>query len=186
MFPLTGLSGRGKTKRAVSYKGLLWSSPSCLSTRLADSLIRDGNAVWPSSPHSGTCWDVSSKSSLSHNGGGDSQAISNMILYAIDHYKVDPTKVFVTGGSSGGSCFSSPAFCFQNFDLELERKCYADVTGASALPSHDVQRHGGDISRVDICRISLQRRPCWVFRVLVRGCRSVAQQLQRPRVQRLS
>ncbi|OIW27805.1 hypothetical protein CONLIGDRAFT_682822 [Coniochaeta ligniaria NRRL 30616] len=57
--------------------------------------------VWPSSPHSGTCWDVSSKSSLSHNGGGDTQAISNMILYAIDKYKVDPAKVFVTGGSSG-------------------------------------------------------------------------------------
>ena len=58
--------------------------------------------VWPSSPHSGTCWDVSSKQSLSHNGGGDTQAISNMILYAIDKYKVDPAKVFVTGGSSGG------------------------------------------------------------------------------------
>lgn len=57
--------------------------------------------VWPSSPHSGTCWDVSSKSSLSHGGGGDSQAIANMIGYAIDHYKVDASKVFVTGGSSG-------------------------------------------------------------------------------------
>ena len=58
--------------------------------------------VWPSSPHSGTCWDVSSKSSLSHDGGGDTQAISNMILYAIDKYKVDPARVYVTGGSSGG------------------------------------------------------------------------------------
>lgn len=60
--------------------------------------------VWPSSPHSGTCWDVSSKACLTHNGGGDSQAISNMILYAIDKYKADPTKVYVTGGSSGGEC----------------------------------------------------------------------------------
>ncbi|KAL1903663.1 hypothetical protein Sste5346_000292 [Sporothrix stenoceras] len=57
--------------------------------------------VWPSSPHSGTCWDVSSKATLTHNGGGDSQAIANMILYSIDKYKVDPAKVFVTGGSSG-------------------------------------------------------------------------------------
>ncbi|CAK7230676.1 hypothetical protein SCUCBS95973_007652 [Sporothrix curviconia] len=57
--------------------------------------------VWPSSPHSGTCWDVSSKATLAHNGGGDSQAIANMILYSIDKYKVDPAKVFVTGGSSG-------------------------------------------------------------------------------------
>lgn len=59
--------------------------------------------VWPSSPHSGTCWDCSSKKSLSHDGGGDTQAISNMILYAIQQYKVDPAKVFVTGGSSGGT-----------------------------------------------------------------------------------
>jgi acetylxylan esterase len=66
--------------------------------------------VWPSSPHSGTCWDVSSKKSLSHDGGGDTQAISNMILYAIDKYKVDPTKVFVTGGSSGGTFSRIPRF----------------------------------------------------------------------------
>jgi len=58
--------------------------------------------VWPSSPHSGTCWDVSSRQSLKHDGGGDSQAISNMILYAVSQYKVDRKRVFVTGGSSGG------------------------------------------------------------------------------------
>ncbi|KAJ8130954.1 hypothetical protein O1611_g2673 [Lasiodiplodia mahajangana] len=57
--------------------------------------------VWPSSPNSGTCWDVSSKRSLSHLGGGDSQAIANMILYAIKTYSVDATRVYVTGGSSG-------------------------------------------------------------------------------------
>ncbi|XXG97520.1 hypothetical protein Hte_003825 [Hypoxylon texense] len=57
--------------------------------------------VWPSSPNSGTCWDVSSKQSLSHLGGGDSQAIANMILYAISEYGADPERVYVTGGSSG-------------------------------------------------------------------------------------
>jgi len=58
--------------------------------------------VWPSSPHSGTCWDVSSRQTLRNNGGGDSQAIANMILYAIDRYKADPSRIYVTGGSSGG------------------------------------------------------------------------------------
>lgn len=57
--------------------------------------------VWPSSPNSGTCWDVSSRRSLSHLGGGDSQAIANMILYAIKTYGADPARVYVTGGSSG-------------------------------------------------------------------------------------
>ncbi|KAF2843576.1 carbohydrate esterase family 1 protein [Patellaria atrata CBS 101060] len=57
--------------------------------------------LWPSSPNSGTCWDVSSKSSLTHNGGGDSNAIANMITYAIQKYNVNATRVYVTGGSSG-------------------------------------------------------------------------------------
>jgi acetylxylan esterase len=56
--------------------------------------------VWPSSTTE--CWDVSSKASLTHDGGGDSNAIANMIKYAITQYKIDPKKVFVTGGSSGG------------------------------------------------------------------------------------
>ena len=33
--------------------------------------------IYPSSPNSGTCWDVSSNATLSHNGGGDSNAIAN-------------------------------------------------------------------------------------------------------------
>jgi acetylxylan esterase len=56
--------------------------------------------VWPSSPSE--CWDVSSKASLTYNGGGDSNAIANMIKYAIKAYEIDPKKVYVTGGSSGG------------------------------------------------------------------------------------
>ncbi|KAH6717806.1 Alpha/Beta hydrolase protein [Leptodontidium sp. MPI-SDFR-AT-0119] len=55
--------------------------------------------IWPSAPQS--CWDVSSKSTLVRNGGGDSNAIANMIIYAMDKYKVNATQVFVTGGSSG-------------------------------------------------------------------------------------
>lgn len=57
--------------------------------------------VWPSSPHSGTCWDVSSRRTLSHDGGGDGQAIANMIRHALERYGADPARVYVTGGSSG-------------------------------------------------------------------------------------
>lgn len=60
--------------------------------------------VWPSSTTE--CWDVSSKASLSHNGGGDSNAIANMIKYAIATYNINPKKVYVTGGSSGGELAS--------------------------------------------------------------------------------
>lgn len=57
--------------------------------------------IYPSSPHSGTCWDVSSKATLSHEGGGDSQTIANMVKWTIQNYKANATKVFVTGSSSG-------------------------------------------------------------------------------------
>jgi len=57
--------------------------------------------IYPSSPYQGTCWDVSSKSALSHNGGGDSNSIANMVTYTIQKYNANPKRVFVTGTSSG-------------------------------------------------------------------------------------
>ncbi|KAL1730448.1 carbohydrate esterase family 1 and carbohydrate-binding module family 1 protein [Schizophyllum commune] len=58
--------------------------------------------IYPSSPNSGTCWDVSSKKSLTHDGGGDSTGIASMVAYAKTQYGVNPDQVFVTGSSSGG------------------------------------------------------------------------------------
>jgi acetylxylan esterase len=57
--------------------------------------------IYPSSPHAGTCWDVSSKATLSHEGGGDSNTIANMVKWTIKEYKANTAKVFVTGSSSG-------------------------------------------------------------------------------------
>ncbi|KAJ7191859.1 carbohydrate esterase family 1 and carbohydrate-binding module family 1 protein [Mycena pura] len=57
--------------------------------------------IYPSSPNAGTCWDVSSKATLTHNGGGDSNAIANMVTFAISTYGADPSRIFVTGSSSG-------------------------------------------------------------------------------------
>lgn len=57
--------------------------------------------IFPNSPSSGGCWDVASTASLTHNGGGDSQTIVNMVKYAISNYGVDTSRVFVTGSSSG-------------------------------------------------------------------------------------
>ncbi|KAF9691971.1 hypothetical protein EKO04_010174 [Ascochyta lentis] len=57
--------------------------------------------IYPSSPHDGTCWDVSSKQTLSREGGGDSNTIANMVKWTLTQYKADAAKVFVTGSSSG-------------------------------------------------------------------------------------
>jgi acetylxylan esterase len=47
------------------------------------------------------CWDVGSAKSLKHDGGGDTQAIAQMVKYALAKYKADPTRVYAFGGSSG-------------------------------------------------------------------------------------
>lgn len=57
--------------------------------------------IYPESPYNYTCWDVSSEAALTHDGDGDSNSIANMVHYTLEKYKGDPTKVFVTGSSSG-------------------------------------------------------------------------------------
>jgi acetylxylan esterase len=57
--------------------------------------------IYPESPYSGTCWDVSSTAALTHNGGADSNSIANMVTYTLNTYNGDASRVFVTGSSSG-------------------------------------------------------------------------------------
>ncbi|KAF2191897.1 carbohydrate esterase family 1 protein [Zopfia rhizophila CBS 207.26] len=59
-------------------------------------------SIWPDSPNKADyCWDVSSKQSLTHEGGGDAFGIVSMVRWALKEYKGDPDRVFVTGTSSG-------------------------------------------------------------------------------------
>jgi poly(hydroxyalkanoate) depolymerase family esterase len=48
------------------------------------------------------CWDVGSSASLKHDGGGDTQAVAQMVKYALAKYNGDATRVYAMGGSSGG------------------------------------------------------------------------------------
>jgi len=57
--------------------------------------------IYPESPYGGTCWDVSSPASLTHNGGGNSNSIANMVSWTVARYNADPSRVFATGTSSG-------------------------------------------------------------------------------------
>ena len=58
--------------------------------------------IYPNSPNTADqCWDVSSKESLTHNGGGDAQGIVSMVKWTLNKYNGDAKRVFVTGVSSG-------------------------------------------------------------------------------------
>ncbi|KAK4120631.1 carbohydrate-binding module family 1 protein [Parathielavia appendiculata] len=59
--------------------------------------------IYPGSPNAADqCWDVSSKETLTHEGGGDSLGIVSMVRWTLDKYHADSKRVFVTGVSSGG------------------------------------------------------------------------------------
>jgi acetylxylan esterase len=57
--------------------------------------------IYGQTPTDGACWDVSSKGTLTHDGGGDSTGLANMVRYALEKYNGDTSRVFVTGESSG-------------------------------------------------------------------------------------
>jgi acetylxylan esterase len=55
----------------------------------------------PEPAPNGACWDVGSAKSLTRDGGGDTQAIVEMVQYAITQYKADASRVYAMGSSSG-------------------------------------------------------------------------------------
>jgi acetylxylan esterase len=54
-----------------------------------------------SAPSSKECWDVGSTQSLTHNGGGDTQAIAEMVQYEVTKRNANPNRVYIMGASSG-------------------------------------------------------------------------------------
>jgi poly(hydroxyalkanoate) depolymerase family esterase len=48
------------------------------------------------------CWDAGSDRSLMHDGGGDTQAIVQMVRYVLSTYDGNAERVYSVGGSSGG------------------------------------------------------------------------------------
>src|SRR5204863_6205629 len=51
---------------------------------------------------SAQCWDVGSRQSLTHEGGGDTQAVAQMVRYTISTYGANAGRIYATGDSSGG------------------------------------------------------------------------------------
>ncbi len=53
-------------------------------------------------PSSGRCWDVVSDKTRTRDGGGDTDAIMQMVKYAAQTYDANADRVYATGDSSGG------------------------------------------------------------------------------------
>ncbi|OAA66789.1 Esterase, PHB depolymerase [Niveomyces insectorum RCEF 264] len=64
--------------------------------------------IYPDAPHPADhCWDVSSRQTLTHNGGGDSLGIVAMVNWTLAKYGADAGRVFATGVSSGAMMTST-------------------------------------------------------------------------------
>ncbi|MDT0546479.1 MULTISPECIES: extracellular catalytic domain type 1 short-chain-length polyhydroxyalkanoate depolymerase [Streptomyces] len=57
--------------------------------------------IYPSATRSGNCFDVSSPQALRHDGGSDPVGIVSMVRYVQQRNNADPSRVYVTGASSG-------------------------------------------------------------------------------------
>lgn len=58
--------------------------------------------IYPQTPYTrDNCWDVASKMTLTHGGGGASNSIANMVDFVATQYGADRSRVFATGISSG-------------------------------------------------------------------------------------
>ncbi|WP_309113264.1 PHB depolymerase family esterase [Saccharothrix sp.] len=57
--------------------------------------------IYPSATRSGNCFDVSSPQALRRDGGSDPVGLVSMVRYVLQRHNGDPTRVFVTGISSG-------------------------------------------------------------------------------------
>ncbi|KUJ10406.1 alpha/beta-hydrolase [Mollisia scopiformis] len=79
--------------------------------------------IYPATPTTSACWDVRSNASMTHDGGGDTLGLISMVNYILTKYAGDPTKVFVTGSSSGGMM------------TNLLLAAYPDVFAAGAVSS---------------------------------------------------
>lgn len=58
--------------------------------------------IYPNANSSDSCFDVHSKGTLTHDGGGDALGIASMVRYVIKNNNGDSTRVYAAGHSSGG------------------------------------------------------------------------------------
>ncbi|KAL9947890.1 hypothetical protein D7B24_007599 [Verticillium nonalfalfae] len=81
--------------------------------------------IYPSSRRDFNCWDVATPASLTHDGGGDSTGLANMIRHVLTAYGADAARVFVTGTSSG--CMMTNVMSAAYPDLVAAASCYSGV-----------------------------------------------------------
>ncbi|TDZ38052.1 putative acetylxylan esterase A [Colletotrichum spinosum] len=93
--------------------------------------------VYPQTPYTrDNCWDVASKMTLTHNGGGASNSIANMVKFVIAQYGADAGRVYATGISSGAMMTNVLAATYP--DIFAAGIAYAGVPAGCFMSADDI------------------------------------------------
>ncbi|KAK2606576.1 hypothetical protein N8I77_005316 [Diaporthe amygdali] len=93
--------------------------------------------IYPQTPYTrDNCWDVASKMTLTHGGGGASNSIANMVEFVATQYGADRSRVFATGISSGAMMTNVMAATYP--DIFAAGIAYAGVPAGCFMSVDDV------------------------------------------------
>ncbi|KAJ0311243.1 hypothetical protein COL516b_001948 [Colletotrichum fioriniae] len=93
--------------------------------------------IYPQTPYTrDNCWDVASKMTLTHGGGGASNSIANMVSFVIAQYGADKSKVYATGISSGAMMTNVLAATYP--DVFAAGIAYAGVPAGCFMSADDI------------------------------------------------
>src|ERR1039458_5052585 len=97
-------------------------------------------------PQNPDCWDVNSTATLTHDGGGHTQGIAQMVKYAINTYQANSNRVYVTGTSCGGMMTEALLAVYP--DVFKAGAAFAgQVVGGAWTPVTHTAQEWGDIAR---------------------------------------
>ncbi len=83
------------------------------------------------------CWAVGTTQGLTHDGGGDTHALAQMIQYVLKQYNADPGRVYIMGGSGGAMFVQAMLATYPNLiragsaRAGVAAGCWADGYSAS-------------------------------------------------------
>jgi acetylxylan esterase len=97
-------------------------------------------------PQNPDCWDYSSTKSLTHNGGGQTEAIAHMVNYTVTNYHANSNRVYVSGTSCGGMMTEAMLAVYPDIFKAGAEFAGVPVGGAWTPVSHTAQQWG-DIVR---------------------------------------
>jgi acetylxylan esterase len=92
--------------------------------------------ILPDNPGN-NCWAVGTTQGLTHDGGGDTHAVAQMIQYVLRQYNADPARVYIMGGSGGAMLVQAMLATYPNLiragaaRAGVAAGCWADGYSAS-------------------------------------------------------